>query len=107
MSGPKRLEFHLEGVHCANCANDLIRGTLLSRAGIIEARYDSKRSLLVIDFDGRIVSENEVGKLVESWGYEISARGAQVPRSRRRYQVMSLLVAATLLALFVWWMRTI
>jgi copper chaperone CopZ len=107
VSEVRKLKLKIEGIHCAHCADDLIEGTLLNLPGIIEAGYDSAGALLTTTYKGNTISENEVSKLVESWGYEMSAHGAQVPRSRRRYQVVSLLVAATLLALFIWWMRSI
>ena len=66
----KKETYKIKGMHCASCAGTIER-VLLKTAGVRSASANFASESALIEFDGNIISESGLAKVVESVGYHL------------------------------------
>jgi copper chaperone CopZ len=63
--------FKISGMHCSSCAA-MIDLDLEDLKGIISAKTDYAKSELNVEYDEKLVSENEIVASIKKSGYSVS-----------------------------------
>jgi Cu2+-exporting ATPase len=66
--GSQRVEFYLEGVHCAACVW-LVEKLPRVRPGVIESRLDMRRAIVEVRWDPTLVRVSQIAATLDSLGY--------------------------------------
>jgi len=62
-------EFKVKGMHCTSC-EELLKDSL-EEAGVKKAVISYKKGSVVVDFDGKDVSQEQIKGIVVKEGYEV------------------------------------
>ena len=64
-----KAEFHIKGMHCDSCAQD-IKQTLEGTAGVSRADVTFNGKTAVVEFDDRTVQQTTLIKKIQDLGYQ-------------------------------------
>lgn len=81
--GTAAVEFFLEGVHCAACVW-LVERLPRVVPGVLEARLDLRRALVVVTWDPSRVELSKIGRTLDSMGYPPHVARERAQRDLRR-----------------------
>ncbi len=99
----EQARFYLTGVHCSNCAKDLIDGVLLKKEGIEEALYLEKSSLLKIAYKKERFSKDKIKKLITDIGYGVSENAEDIEAGKNNpwLRIVVFLIVFAILILLI------
>jgi Cu2+-exporting ATPase len=81
--GTAAVEFFLEGVHCAACVW-LVERLPRVLPGVLEARLDLRRALVMVTWDPSRVELSKIGRTLDGMGYPPHAARERAQRDLRR-----------------------
>ena len=102
----KEQNFKIEGMHCAGCVNT-IEKAVLGKKGVKSAAVNLAAASAKVVYDGELIKEEDIIKIINSKGYKVFAAGktggrenkdAQMKRLRRAF-IPSVLLAIPVFAI--------
>ncbi len=67
----KKTKFNVKGMHCKSCEM-LLSDALEDLQGVKKIQASADKGIVSVEFDDKIVSENDILSIIKMQGYEIS-----------------------------------
>lgn len=78
----KKETYKIKGMHCASCVATIER-VLAKTAGVHSASVNFASESALIEFDENVISESGLVKVVESVGYHLLSKNAEIAPSEK------------------------